>query len=183
MHVTGVSLLPSRMHPRKGQIIEVTAYVKGTKMANKEILNEQKANEQTAEQANAQATEQTAAKAEVLLDLIREPFKAKDGRQMFSYCVKGKVRGRDVKVDFNAKDQGGYEVLDILFGDKDKLPLAMFEDEMTDDKGNTTRYTVYEVRDVDEETGEIFSYKVKPARESDKSILRMILAGLPKAAA
>lgn len=157
-------------------------------MANKQILNEQTANEQvsaqaTVEQTNAQATEQTAERAEIMLDLVREPFKAKDGRKMFSYCVKGKVRGRDVKVDFNAKDQGGYEVLDILFGDRDMLPLAMFEDEMTDDKGNITRYTVYEVRDVDEDTGEIFSYKVKPARESDKSILRMILAGLSKAAA
>ena len=161
-------------------------------MANKEILNEQTANEQvnaqigvyaTTEQANANVTEQTAAKAEVLLDLIREPFKTKDGRQMYSYCVKGKVRGRDVKVDFAAKDQGGYEVLDLLFGDRAALPLAMYDDEMTDDKGNTTRYTVYEVRDLDEETGEIFSYKMKPARESDKSILRMLIAGLSKAAA
>ncbi len=153
-------------------------------MANKEILNEQVSAQTSAqatiEQANEQAPEQ---RAEIILELIREPFKAKDGREMFSYCVKGKARGRDVKVDFNAKDQGGYEVLDLLFGDRDKLPLAMYEDEMTDDKGNTLHYVVYEVRDLDEETGEIFTYKVKPARESDKSILHMLIAGLPKAAA
>lgn len=104
----------------------------------------------------------------------REKFKAKDGKDYWSYVVYGKVRGRNVKVDFAAKDQGGYEVLDIIFDVKPTAELIMHDEEMTDDNGKTTKYTVYEVQNVDE-NGIVYNYKVKPSRDSDKSLLNMLI--------
>ena len=57
------------------------------------------------------------------LVVVREPILGKDGKQMitkdgrpyFAYVVHGVVKGREIKVDFCPKDQGGYEPLDILY--------------------------------------------------------------------
>ena len=110
----------------------------------------------------------------------REEFKGKDGKNYWGYAVKGKVRGRDVKVDFSAADQGGYEVLDIIFDIKPTAELVMRDEVMVGDDGTRTPYTVYEVQNVDED-GEIYSYQVKPARKSDKSLLQFMLIEKAKA--
>jgi len=65
-------------------------------------------------------------------------------------------------------------VLDIIFDVKPTAELFMRDEEMTDDSGRVTKYTVYEVQNVDED-GVVYSYKVKPARESDKALLLMLL--------
>ena len=126
----------------------------------------------------AQATE----KKEEFLYVERETFEAKDGREMYGYFVKGKVRGRDVKVDFVAKDQGGYEVLDIIFDVAQKALLKMHDETMTNEDGSKSTYTVYEVENVDED-GIVYSYKIKPARDSDKATLNILLQQLEKAKA
>lgn len=104
----------------------------------------------------------------------RKEFTTKDGREMWGYYVEGKSRGRDVVVDFSAADQGGYEVLDIIFDIKPTAELVMHDEVMVNDDGERTTYTVYEVQNVDED-GEIYSYQVKPARKSDKSLLKFML--------
>ena len=104
----------------------------------------------------------------------RESFKGSDGREFWSYIVKGKVRGRDVKVDFMPKDKGGYEPLDIVFDVKPTAELVMSEEEMTNDNGKITKYTSYKVRNIDE-FGIVYECSVKPARDSDKALLTMLL--------
>lgn len=46
----------------------------------------------------------------------RDTFE-KDGKTYYSYFIKGKVRGKDVRVAIVPPDKGGYAVLDIVFGD------------------------------------------------------------------
>lgn len=104
----------------------------------------------------------------------RESFKGNDGREFWSYIVKGKIRGRDVKIDFMPKDKGGYEPLDIVFDVKPVAELIMTEEEMTNDNGKTTKYNSYKVRNIDDD-GVIYECGVKPARDSDKALLVMLL--------
>lgn len=107
----------------------------------------------------------------------RESFIASNGEQYWAYLVKGKVRGRDVKVDFSPKDKGGYEPLDIVFDVSPTAELIMTDEEMTDDKGKTTKYTSYKVRTIDE-FGLEYECGIKPSRDSDKSLLKMLLNNL-----
>lgn len=126
----------------------------------------------TNETQETKATQETAKTDNFIVQ--RESFKASDGREMFGYFVAGKVRNRDVKVDFVAKDQGGYEILDMIFDIAPTATLIMSEEEMTDDNGKKSQYTVYEVQNVDDD-GIVYKYKVKPARESDKAVLNILL--------
>lgn len=138
-----------------------------------------------ANEKNGKATEITTAEAATSKHLIveREKFTAKDGREMWGYAVHGKgVNGRETKVDFNAYDQGGYEVLDMVFDIKPTAELLMHDETMTDsDTGEVRVYTVYEVANADED-GDELKCRIKPARDSDKSILAYLLKKLNRAA-
>ena len=105
----------------------------------------------------------------------RETFvNRKDKREMYGYFVRGQARGREIRADFVADDQGGYDVLDMIFSIKDTAELLITENEMTNDDGTKMAYTTYEVQNVDE-LGIVYKYKIKPARNSDKSYLNVIL--------
>ena len=138
------------------------------------MANEKKATEQATQETQAQVQENV---DKLLVE--REVFNSKDGREMYGYFVRGKIRGRDVKVDFNAKDQGGYEVLDIIFDISPTAQLTMHDEEMTNEDGTKQTYTVYEVSNTDED-GIVYSYKIKPARESDKAYLSVLLQQIAK---
>lgn len=142
-----------------------------------------------ANEKNGKVTENTATAAvtettgttEKKLIVEREKFTSK-GREMWGYVVRGKVRGKDVKVDFQAYDQGGYEVLDMIFDLQPTADLEMREETMTDTTtGEVRKYTIYEVKNVDEDGDEIVS-RIKPARDSDKSILAYLLKKLNRQA-
>ena len=113
-------------------------------------------------------------KKEVTLVLEREAFVTKDGKEMYGYFVRGEAAGRKIKADFLAKDQGGYELLDLMFSIKQTANLVIWEERMTDDKGNVTPYMVYEARVVDGD-GLVYAYKLKLAQESDKSFLNILV--------
>ena len=120
------------------------------------------------------------------LPVTRQTFIGKDGKEYWGYVVKGTVvrvkNGKrlvkEVTVDFVARDQGGYEVLDLIFFGTDEAELVMHEESMTNEKtGEVTTYTVYEIQATDDD-GTVYSYKVKPSRESDKSLLAMLINSL-----
>lgn len=113
------------------------------------------------------------------LILERDSFKGKDGKDMFSYFIRGYALGREIRADFVASDQGGYEVLDLLFSLEKDVKVVMRDEVMSDDKGRDTHYTVYEAQAEDED-GNVYSYKIKPARNSDKTYLDMFLTALAK---
>lgn len=105
----------------------------------------------------------------------RVSFVGSNGENYWSYFLKGKIRKRDVKVDFIPKDKGGYEPLDILFDVAPKAILKISEEEMTDDSGKLLKYKSYTLVTVDE-NGLEYLCNVRPARDSDKSLLNMIWA-------
>lgn len=109
----------------------------------------------------------------------REKFKADDGREMWSYYIDGTVRNRKVKVSFVAYDKGGagYEFLDLIFDLKTEVDLVMYDETQKDFNGKViSKRTVYEIQDVDDVTGVVYSYKVKPYRETDKAYINIMLA-------
>ena len=108
------------------------------------------------------------------LTLIRESFDGKDDKKYWAYMVKGNVRGREIKVDFVPKDIGGYEPLDIVFDVQDKAELIIGQEQITDSFGNKSIYATYKARNVDE-LGIEYECDVKPQRNSDKSLLLMLL--------
>lgn len=109
----------------------------------------------------------------------RETFEKND-KTYYSYFIRGSIRGRDVKIGIappnSDTDKGGYTVLDLVFGDKDKAELVLKPYEIKDEKtkkvvsGNT-----YAIRTVDDATGEEYECTVKPFRTSDKALLNMLL--------
>lgn len=140
------------------------------------MANEKKTNVRTEHTALTETANQPKR-----LIVEREKFKSKDGREMWGYAVHGKgPKGRETKVDFNAYDQGGYEVLDMVFDIKDTAELDMHDESMTDgETGEVRTYTVYSVSNVDED-GDELTCRVKPARDSDKSILAYFLKKLDR---
>ncbi len=105
----------------------------------------------------------------------REKFTGNDGKEYYSYFLKGKVRGRDVRVDFAPKDKGGYEPLDIVFDVQDKAELTIGKEEMVDSNtGRKSVYDTYTVKTVDAD-GIEYVVGVKPTRNSDKALLQMLI--------
>ena len=104
----------------------------------------------------------------------RETFEMND-QTYFSYFIKGIVRGKDVKVAVIPPDKGGYTVLDIVFGNENKADLFLTPYEMKDEAtGKIIKGNTYGIRTVDEK-GEVYECKVKPFRDSDKTLLNMLL--------
>ncbi len=104
----------------------------------------------------------------------RETYEKGD-KIYFSYFIKGKIRGKDVKATVVPHDVGGYAVLDIVFGEAMEAELVLKPYEIKDEKTKkTVNGNTYAVRSVDE-NGEIYECPVKPFRSSDKTILNMLL--------
>lgn len=105
----------------------------------------------------------------------RETFE-KNEKTYFSYFIKGKIRGKDVKVAIVPPDNGGYSLLDIVFGNEMAAELTLRPYEIKDEKtGNVITGNSFGVRTVDKETGEIYECTVKPFRTSDKTMLNLLL--------
>ena len=105
--------------------------------------------------------------------------KTKSGDDMYGYVLKEEIvvngQKREIRVDFAAKDIGGYDMLDIIFMTGEEAFLSVREEFMTDDKtGDVTPYMVYEIWNEDDD-GIPYVYKVKPMRESDKAKLNVVL--------
>ena len=133
-------------------------------------------NEEVKEVASAEITEVKEIAVASKLFLQRQTFTGNDGKEYWSYILKGKIRNRDVKVDFAPKDKGGYEVLDIVFEfSNEKVELIMLEETMTDSITRQKRkYMTYKAQGFDE-SGNVYECGIKPAHDSDKALLTMII--------
>ena len=104
----------------------------------------------------------------------REIFE-KDGKKYFSYFIKGQIRGKDVRVAVIPPDKGGYAVLDIVFGNDMKASLVTNPYEIKDEaSGRIIKGNTYAVQTKDE-NGEVYECNVKPYRNSDKTLLTMLM--------
>ena len=104
----------------------------------------------------------------------RETFEF-NGKSYYSYVIKGKVRGRDVKIAVCPPDRGGWAVMDIVFGDSNQAELVATPYEIKDEKtGNIIKGNTYAVRTSDE-NGEVYECNIKPSRVSDKMLFNMLM--------
>lgn len=68
----------------------------------------------------------------------REPYE-RNGRRYFSYFVSGTIRGKDVRVAVTPPDKGGYAVLDIVFGEENRVALVAKPYEIKDENDGQSR--------------------------------------------
>lgn len=117
-------------------------------------------------------------KEEKCLVIERETYQSKDSEERYSYFVKGVIRGKNVKASLIPGDIGGYDVLDIVFGEDKTAKLVLVPYSMVDEKtGKEIKGNGYEAQNTDE-FGEVYKCKVKPRQSSDKALLEMLLARL-----
>jgi len=70
---------------------------------------------------------------------------------------------------------GNFYVKDIVFGNEDTADFVVEPFEFQDSTGKTIVGNKFFVRTTDPETGEIYECAVKPAKNSDKTLLAMIM--------
>ena len=105
---------------------------------------------------------------------VKRRFYQHEGQERFYCYVGGQLRGRDVEAGMIPKDFGGYEVLDIVFGEEDEVGLYKIPYEMRDEvTKKVTRGFTYKAMSQDEDG--VYSCTVKHSRDSDKAILEMLL--------
>ena len=104
----------------------------------------------------------------------REPYEY-EGKTYFGYYVKGIVLGREIKAQVAPHDNGGFEILDLVFNGADKVELFLTPYEIRDEKTKrVSKGFTYGVRSYDED-GRVYECPVKPYRSSDKTKLQMLL--------
>ena len=102
--------------------------------------------------------------AENKIFVERETFEKGD-KTYYSYFINGTIRGREVKIGIIPPDNGGFTVLDIVFGSEMSAELVLKPFEIKDEKsGQVLKGNSYAVRSVDE-NGEV----VYTANESEIS--------------
>ena len=106
---------------------------------------------------------------------VERKYYERDGKMYFFCFVPGVIRGREVTAGVIPADFGGYDVLDIVFGDENKVGLYKYPYEMRDERTKkVTKGFTYKVQSQDEDG--VYAIKVKPARDSDKALLEMLIA-------
>lgn len=104
----------------------------------------------------------------------RETYE-KNEKTYYSYFIKGTIRGKDARVLIVPPDNGGYKVLDIVFGAEMEAELVLKPYEITDENtGKVIKGNTYAVHTQDED-GTEYECAVKPFRASDKTLLNMLL--------
>lgn len=108
--------------------------------------------------------------------VYREKLKPrnKGDKPVFTYKVRGEIRGQVLDATITPADRGGYRLLGPLFGEAVGLPLLMVPYEMKDDHGKKTSGFTYKISTTDE-FGITLECKMKPARDSDKRILECLI--------
>lgn len=102
-------------------------------------------------------------------------YQTRDGRDYFAYILRGKILGRETKVDFTPADKGGYEALNFVYAIAPTAELEIRKDRQRNkDTGETKIYTSYIVFNVSE-NGKTYSASVRPKQKSDEDLLNMLL--------
>ena len=115
----------------------------------------------------------------VYLTLERESFKGRDKRRYWSYYVSGVVYPgtrfeKKVKASFTPSDNGGYELLDMMFEMSDKVLLDYSIQNMKNEStGLKTLIDIFMAFVIDP-YGNKLEYKLKPYEKSDLAIFKML---------
>ena len=118
--------------------------------------------------------EKTEAKPEEKKIKVERETYTKDDKAYFSYFIKGIIRGREVRIAVVPPDNGGFRVLDIVFDNAMSADLVLKPYEIKDDKGKVLKGNTYAVVSKDKD-GTEYECGIKPFRNSDKTLLNMLL--------
>lgn len=111
---------------------------------------------------------------EIIKDKFGKVLCDRNGNELHNYYVPCVLNGRDVHIDFSAKDNGGYEMLADIFAIAETAELYIHDETRTDNNGRKSTYRIYDVQNTDT-NGILWSYPMKPARKSDESQLAVYL--------
>lgn len=135
--------------------------------------------EKQSKEMQAEVKENQAAETqELLVKVTREKFGEKDGVSLYSYHIHAVIRGKDKDISLTPKDNGAYELLNIIFGDLDTVDGIIVFSEFKTDAGEIIKSILVEVFVIDD--GIRYAYQLKTQRDSDKASLQ-ILAQILKA--
>lgn len=112
------------------------------------------------------------------LPVHRKVFKTKDKKELMGYYVIGSVRKRDIVGSIIPSDFGGFDLLDIISSDEDNPPMLIrlkYSMPNTQTGEVVSGYT-YEMVSFDPMVNEYIRCKVKPQRQSDKSVIEMLFS-------
>lgn len=107
----------------------------------------------------------------LIKDKFGKPLKNASGGNMYAYEMPCTLRGKETKIDFAPRDNGGYEQLDNIFDINEKAELSITEKASESLNGKKTYSNTYTVRNVDE-NGVVWELGVRPQRDSDKCMLK-----------
>lgn len=149
-------------------------------MKNENVKVTETATETVNETVNTTANVETNEVEEVVLPVyVERTVVHTNGKKYNNYFVKGTLNGREIKADLIAVDLGGYEILDIAFGDKKTKLLGIERSARKDATDKVVRYNSYYVAGEDE-LGIIFKVGLRPRETSDKTYLEYIIAKAQK---
>ncbi|MBO5356480.1 MAG: hypothetical protein J6A95_01810 [Clostridia bacterium] len=138
-------------------------------------MAEKQSKEMQAKESKAVQNEET---KELLVKVTRESFGEKDGVKLYSYHINSIIRGKEKQISLVPKDNGGYELISIIFSDLDTVDGLIILGEFKPENGDTIKTFMVEI--FVEENGIRYAYQLKPQRDSDKATLQ-ILAQILKA--
>lgn len=120
------------------------------------------------------------------LQVERRLIKGKnEHKDIYLYFVSGKIRSRRIDIRFvcpkkdgaTREDYTSYRNLEMIFDNKDKMPLVLKKYRIIDKvSGEVNTGVSYFVRDIDPVFGEMIG-KIKPYENGDKEALLWLLRG------
>ena len=135
--------------------------------------------EKQSKEIQAEVKENQAAETkELLVKVTRTSFGEKDGIKLYSYHINAIIRGKEKVISLVPKDNGGYDLLNIIFDEQDTVDGAIVFSDFTTDSGEKIQLIMVETFVIDD--GIRYAYQLKSQRDSDKATLQ-ILAQILKA--
>ena len=127
------------------------------------------------ENANVNVEVNATEEKKITVLVERETFTTKKKKELMGYFIRATIRGKDVKINLAAVDVGGYTVLDIVFGEANQLPLTLVPYQLNNEEtGELIQGYSYKIVSYDED-GTSYECKVKPAAQSDRDLMKMLL--------
>ena len=124
---------------------------------------------------NAQEVVETVEEVSSLSIYVERTVVHMNGKKYNNYFVNSSMHGKEIKADLIAGDLGGYEILDLAFGDEKRKLLGIERSVRLDSAGKKVRYNSYFIEGEDE-IGVTFRVAIKPRETSDKTYLEYIIA-------
>ena len=132
-------------------------------------MQAEESKEMQAEESKAVQNEET---KELLVKVTRESFGEKDGKPLYSYHINAQLRGKAKQISLVPKDNGAYELLDVIFFDNNEVDGVILEGEFKTDDG-VIKTLVVEPYVIDD--GIRYSCQLKCQRDSDKATLQILI--------